>query len=86
MLLAVGFTFRLIRARFEHALIHGRGSRVLVVVVTVHFLLSRPSIGVILASRDRALPRARVSLFVLGKIARTLELLVAAGLAALLGS
>ncbi len=56
----------------------------LVIVMTIHLLLRRPAVLVVFASRDRALPRARMGLLVLGKVARTLELLVTAWLATLL--
>ncbi len=57
----------------------------LVVVVAVHLLLGGPPVLMVLASGNRALPGPRVRLLVLGQIARTLELLVAADLTALLG-
>jgi hypothetical protein len=84
VLLAVGLSLRLVWARLVVALIHRRSRRVLVVVVPIHLFFGGPTILVVLAGGDGALPWARMSLLVLGQVARALKLLVATNLTALL--
>jgi hypothetical protein len=76
VLLAIGFTLGPVWAWLKVALIQGRSSGVLVVVMPIHLLLSWPSILVVLARFNRALPWTRVGFLVLGQITWALEFLV----------
>jgi len=77
VLLAVGLALGRVRARLKAALVHLWSGVVLVVDVTVAFLLSGPTMLMVLAFGIRALPWTRMSLLVLGQVAGTLELFVA---------
>ncbi|MBO1764760.1 hypothetical protein JQN64_26635, partial [Escherichia coli] len=77
VLFAVGFTLGGICARRVKTLVLSRGSRVLVVHVSVTFLLGRPAEFKVLAVLLRTLPRAGMCLLVLGQITWALEFLVA---------
>ena len=57
----------------------------LVVMVSIHFLFSRPTVAVVLASRDGALPGTRMRLLMLCEVTWSLKFLVATRLTALLG-
>ena len=59
---------------------------VLVIMVMVHLLLRWPTILVVFAGLDWALPGTRVCLLLFCEIARTFEFLVATRFAAALGS
>jgi hypothetical protein len=77
MLLAIGFPFRNVNARRVNAFILSTGGRVFVVDMSIALLFSRPSKLVVLAILLCAFPRPTMGFFVLRKIARPFELLLA---------
>jgi hypothetical protein len=84
MYFAIRLAFRSIRAWFEMAFVERRVGRVLINIVSIHFLLSQPAVFMVFAGSHRALPRATVSLLMLGQVTRPCELLIASRFAAAL--
>lgn len=77
MLLAVALTLGGVRAGLEQAAEDHGAVGVLVIYVAITLLFGWPTDLVVLAGSVSALPGARVGLFMLGQVARTLEDLVA---------